>query len=124
MESFVPAAFLFPSSFSLFTVCDFKPRQGAGVPKGVKDTHCSPFLPPGHSTGISPHCHIEAHVKTGTFQKGKLLSGKDALDQLFCAIFCLPAGALLKLQRTGTPALFRQDFTGVKPSQDLSPGTD
>lgn len=57
------------------------------------------------------------------FQKGELLSDKDALDQLFCAIFCLPAGALLKVQRTGNPALFRQDLTGVKPSQDLSPGT-
>lgn len=56
-------------------------------------------------------------------EKGKLLSDKDALDQLFCAIFCLPAEALLKVERTGNPALFRQDLTGVKPSQDLSAGT-
>lgn len=56
------------------------------------------------------------------FEKGKLLSDKDGLDQLFCAIFCLPAGVLLKVGRTGNPALFRQNLTGVKPSQDLSPG--
>lgn len=52
-------------------------------------------------------------------QKGKLLSEEGGWDQLFCAIFCLPAGVL---ERTGNAALFRQDLTGVKPSQDLSPG--
>lgn len=52
-------------------------------------------------------------------QKGKLLSEEGGWDQLFCAIFCLPAGVL---ERTANAALFRQDLTGVKPSQDLSPG--
>lgn len=98
-------------------------NQGAGIPKGEKDAHSSPLLPSGHSTGIDSRCHIEAHVRTGVVLKGKLLSGKDGLDQLFCAIFCLPAGVLLKAERTGNPALFRQDLTAVKPSQDLSPGT-
>lgn len=113
------------SLFLPFIICNFKPRRGAGIPRGAKDIlHIlHPLLPSGPSPGVSSRCHTEAHLRTGMAQQGELLSDKAALDQLFCAIFCLPAGTLLKVQRTGNPALFRQDLTAVKPSLDLSPGT-